>query len=112
MAEQGADVPDWMLDWPISHPGFSESTQLEDRDIEALCRGVRPLDVAEIYVEGEERIMWDFAIKEYAIPAEETTYVDIRFNFPVRTLTCGIWHETNPLDLYQIATPLAGCALR
>lgn len=85
---KGADVPDWMLEWPISHPGSKDSTQLPDQDIEALCKDKKPLKEADIYVEGEDRITWDFAIKEYAIPAEDTTYVDVRFNFPVRDYFC------------------------
>lgn len=81
---QGVDIPDWMVDWPISHPGSKESTQPPDQDIKPLCKDAVPLKEADVFAEGEDRIEWDYAIQEYVIPPEDTTYVDVRFNFPVR----------------------------
>lgn len=78
-------MPAWMMDWPISHPGEFESTQLPDWD-EDLCKGMKGLGGARFYNEGEERITWEFRIKEHTLPAKDTQYYDVRFNFPVSAL--------------------------
>lgn len=80
-------MPGWMRDWPISHPGFEESRQLHDWD-EELCEGVGALEGARFYNPGEEKISWEFRIKKHVLPAKDTQYYDVRFNFPVSGSCC------------------------
>ncbi|GMH44425.1 hypothetical protein BSKO_12377 [Bryopsis sp. KO-2023] len=82
--EEGVEVPKWMRDWPISHPGFPQSTQFfdEDVDLEKLCKKVDHLVKRRWYNEGEEEVTLEYFIKDHTIPAKDTVYEEIRFNFP------------------------------
>ncbi|GMH44491.1 hypothetical protein BSKO_12443 [Bryopsis sp. KO-2023] len=82
--QEGAEIPEWMREWAISHPGFSESTQIPDEnvDLKALCEKAAPLSEKELYNVGEDKITQDYVIDDHVIPTRETVYEDIRFNFP------------------------------
>lgn len=80
-------MPQWMADWKVSHPGFKESTQLENEDIDELCKDAKTLEEdVGFFNEGEEEFKWDFKINNYTIPSRDTVYTKFRFNFPVRYL--------------------------
>ncbi|GMH42495.1 hypothetical protein BSKO_10414 [Bryopsis sp. KO-2023] len=79
---EGARSPQWMLDWPVSHPGVPESKQLPNPDIKKQCENALPLEAAKFYNAGEEQKTLDFHIEKQTIPAQETTYVDYRLNLP------------------------------
>ncbi|GMH41177.1 hypothetical protein BSKO_09087 [Bryopsis sp. KO-2023] len=77
---EGASSPQWMLDWPVSHPGVPHSKQLPDQDLEELCRSAEPLEPVKFYNEGEDQLTLEYPMLPQTVPPQETTYVDYRLN--------------------------------
>lgn len=78
---EGALPSQYMLDFTPSHPGFDSATPSVSSST-SQCGNVAPTKkILGQYNDGEIQKNATFQIKNFIIPAEETTYIDVFFNF-------------------------------
>ena len=72
-----------MRDWDVTHPGFASSVQGQPINHTKVCKDVKFLESDSFYNPGEKKMSVEYFIDDHVLPAKETIYEDVRFNFPV-----------------------------